>query len=196
MIKSPARRWRSLHRALADPLRIRLLELLAGQPRSAKELADLVELPADRLYHHLAQLEDGGLIKVAEYRKLQRGKVERIYAPAVIEPPREEASAVELAQFLSAMLEATRADISSAAIGREAGERREIELMRSVVRLNEQHLAELRTRLAELIVQASDHPDDDGTFTTVLWTVVDRQHRGPCRPDPAPSALGERRGWR
>lgn len=173
-----------MHRALADPLRIRLFELLAGKPRSAKELAELVELPADRLYHHLAQLEDGGLIEVAEYRKLRRGKVERVYAPAASEAPGDEASPVELAQFLGAMLEATRADISSAAMAREAGERREIELMRSVVCLNEQHLAELRARLAELIVQANDHPDDDGTFATVLWSVVDRQHRGSCLPSP------------
>ena len=167
-----------MHRALADPLRIRLFELLSGQPRSAKELAELVKMPADRLYHHLAQLEEGGLIEVAEYRKLRGGKVERVYAPAASEPPGEQASPVDVAQFLGSMLEATRADINAAAMAKEAGERREMGLMRSTVRLNGEHLAELRARLEELLVSANDHPDDDGVFTTVVWSLIDRQDRG------------------
>ena len=69
---------RSVHRALADPLRIRLLECLWGQPQSAKELAEWAGLPPDRLYYHLAQLEQAGLIEIAEYRRLQGGKVERV----------------------------------------------------------------------------------------------------------------------
>ena len=180
MSKRQTQSLRSVHRALADPLRIRLFELLAGMPRSAKELAELVEMPADRLYHHLAQLEEGGLIEVAEYRKLRGGKVERVYAPTASEPPGEEASPAELAQFLGSMLEATRADINAAAMAKEAGERREIGLFRTTVRLNDQHLAELRAHLEELLVSANDHPDDDGVFTTVVWSVIDRQDRATC----------------
>ena len=52
-----------MHKALADPLRIRLLELVAEAPRSARELADCAGLPADRLYYHLAQLEQAKLIQ-------------------------------------------------------------------------------------------------------------------------------------
>ena len=42
------------------------------RPRSARELADCAGLPADRLYYHLGQLEQAGLIEVAEYRRLPR----------------------------------------------------------------------------------------------------------------------------
>jgi len=36
---------------------------------------------------------------------------------------------------------------------------------------------ELRSAIEELIEAAREHPDDDGVWTTVLWTVVDREDR-------------------
>src|SRR6516164_84566 len=105
---------RSMHRALADPRRIQLLECLWARPQTAKELAASAGLPPDRLYYHLAQLEQARLIEVAEYRRLPGGKVERVYQPASVEPPGDEATPLEFAEFLGVMLEATRADISAA----------------------------------------------------------------------------------
>ena len=81
--------WRSVHRALADPLRIRLLEAMWFGPRSAKELAEAVGLPPDRLYYHLRQLEQAAVIEVSGYRPLPGGKVERLYQRAEAEPPAE-----------------------------------------------------------------------------------------------------------
>ncbi len=75
----PAGAWRSVHRALGDPLRIRLFEALWQGPRSAKELSAEVGLPPDRLYYHLRQLQRAGIVEVAEYRPLPGGKVERVY---------------------------------------------------------------------------------------------------------------------
>lgn len=118
-----------------------------------------------------------GLIEVAEYRKLGGGKVERVYAPSAVEPPGEDASPAEVARFLAAMLELTRTDINAATMAKEGGERREIALGCSVVRLNLGHVAELRTRLEELVASAREHPDEDGVFTTVLWSIVDHEDR-------------------
>lgn len=179
MTDHPSPRLRAVHRALADPLRIRLLELVAAQPRSARELAELTGRPPNRLYHHLARLEEGGLIEVTEYRRMPGGRVERVYAPAAAEPPGDAASPAETAQFLSAVLEATRADITAASQAQEAGEHREIALTRSVIRVSERHLAELNARVGELIQDAQDHPDDAGVWTTVVWTAVDREDRRP-----------------
>ena len=137
---------RSVHRALTDPMRIQLLECLWGRPQSAKELAAWAGLPPDRLYYHLAQLEQAGLIEIAEYRRLPGGKVERVYRPTPIEPPDDEATPLEYAEFLGAMLEATRADITAASIAKEAGERREITLLRTTVRLSEAALVDLQDR--------------------------------------------------
>jgi DNA-binding transcriptional ArsR family regulator len=169
---------RSVHRALADPVRIRLLECLWGGPQSAKELAEWVGIAPDRLYYHLAQLEQARLIEIAEYRRLPGGKVERVYRPTPIEPPGDEATPLEYAEFLGAMLEATRADITAASIAKEAGERREITLMRATVRLSEAELVTLRERLLELVRQVQEQPDDKGIWTRVVVTLVDLQDRG------------------
>jgi DNA-binding transcriptional ArsR family regulator len=178
---------RSVHRALADPLRIRVLECLWGRPQSAKELAKWAGLAPDRLYYHLTQLEQAGLIEIAEYRRLPGGKVERVYRPTPIEPPGDAATPLEHAAFLGAMLEATRADITAASIAKEAGERREITLLRTTVRLSEADLVTLRARLLELVRQVQEPPDDQGTWTRIVVTLVDLQDRGQPsnKGDPA-----------
>jgi DNA-binding transcriptional ArsR family regulator len=170
-------RLTAVHRALADPLRIRLYELLVLRPQSAKELADRLEVRPDRLYHHLDQLEQGGLIEIADYRRLPRGKVERVYAPTLVEPPDDDATPADVALLLGAALETTRADVNAATLAQEAGEDRRISLSRTVVRLNEQHLADLNGVIEHLLATAREHPDDDGVWTTVLWTTIDRQDR-------------------
>jgi DNA-binding transcriptional ArsR family regulator len=179
MIKRQYPGLRSPHRALADPLRIRLLEALWGRPQSAKELAEWAGIPPDRLYYHLAQLEQAGLIEIAEYRPLPGGKVERVYRPTVVEPPGDVATPEELSRFLSAALEATRADIASAGVAKEAGEQREISLTRTTVRLSEAEFVTLRDRLLELVQAAQDKSDNEGIWTRVVITLVDLQDRAP-----------------
>ncbi|MFJ3235970.1 ArsR/SmtB family transcription factor [Streptomyces sp. NPDC086787] len=169
-------RWRGVHKALADPLRIRLLEALWETPQSARELADRADLPADRLYYHLGQLEQSGLIEIAEYRPLARGKVERVYAPAVTEPPSDAASPEEMAEFLGSMLDATRADISAAYRSKQAGGRREVDLRRGALRLTDEALAELREYIARLASQFGDR-DTPGVWTRVVVALVDLQDR-------------------
>lgn len=188
----PSPRLRAVHKALADPLRIRLFELLAGHPRSAKELAGLVGMRPDRLYHHLTQLEEAKLIEIAEYRRLPGGKVERVYAPADVEPAGDDATPADIARLLSAALETARADVNAAALAKEAGEHRWIGLGRTVVRLNEEHLVQLKAAFERLLGDAHGHPDDDGVPSTVLWTVVDREDRRAPRRAGAPGHDGPR----
>lgn len=186
MANQPSPRLRAVHRALADPLRIRLFELLVARPRSAKELAGLVGMRPDRLYHHLTQLEEAKLIEIAEYRRLPGGKVERVYAPADVEPPGDYATPADVALLLNSALETTRADVNAAAQAQEAGEDRRIGLGRTVVRLNEQHLGQLKAAFERLLATAHDHPDDDGVPATVLWTAIDRADRRAQRQAGAP----------
>jgi len=63
-------------RALAHPLRLRILELFAEAPRTTKQVAELLGQPPTRLYHHVAALERVGLLKLKETRK-NRGTVEK-----------------------------------------------------------------------------------------------------------------------
>jgi DNA-binding transcriptional ArsR family regulator len=179
-------RLKAVHRALADPLRIRLYELLTGRPQSAKELAGHVGMRPDRLYHHLGQLEEGKLIEVAEYRRLPGGKVERIYAPASTEPTTAEPTPADIALLLGAALETTRADVNAATLAQEAGEDRQVGLGRTVARLSQRHLDELKATLERLFAAAGDEPDDDGVWTTLLWVAVDREDRHERQQPPGP----------
>jgi DNA-binding transcriptional ArsR family regulator len=55
-------------RVIADPVRLRLLELLRQQPRTVTELAELLDVPRTRLYYHVRLLEEHGLITVDDTR--------------------------------------------------------------------------------------------------------------------------------
>ena len=184
---APRKSWHGVHKALADPLRIRLWEWLAEAPRSARQLADCAGLPADRLYYHLGQLEQAGLIEVAEYRPLARGKVERVYAPAQTEPPGDDADPEETAAFLGSVLEATAMDITAAYRARQAGSRREVDLHRGALRLTDEALAELRSHLEQLAARFAD-PAADGTWTRVVLALVDLQDRPDADPPPGSPA--------
>ena len=184
---APRKSWHGVHKALADPLRIRLWEWLAEAPRSARQLADCAGLPADRLYYHLGQLEQAGLIEVAEYRPLARGKVERVYATAHAEPPGDDADPEETAAFLGSMLQATAMDITVAYQARRAGGRREVDLHRGALRLTDEALAELRGHVEQLAARFTD-PGADGTWTRFVMTLVDLQDRPEADPPPGSPA--------
>ncbi|HEU0163766.1 MAG TPA: helix-turn-helix domain-containing protein [Thermomicrobiales bacterium] len=55
-------------RLIADPLRLRLLELLRAQPRTVTELADLLDVQRTKLYYHVKLLEAHDLIAVDRTR--------------------------------------------------------------------------------------------------------------------------------
>ncbi|MFN0179997.1 MAG: helix-turn-helix domain-containing protein [Gemmatimonadales bacterium] len=63
-------------RALADPLRLRLVEALIGPDKSVAELAKAAKVPMTRLYHHIDLLLEAGLIEVT-HRIRRRGAEER-----------------------------------------------------------------------------------------------------------------------
>ena len=67
-------------KALADPLRQRLLQALAV-PGTAKAAAERLGEPLTKLYHHLDQLLDAGLIVVVGEER-RRAVLERTFATA------------------------------------------------------------------------------------------------------------------
>lgn len=184
------RPFRSIHRVLADPLRLRLLDGLWAEPRSAKELAAWIGIPADRLYYHLHRMERAGLVQVIRYRDLPAGKVEKVYGIASVEPPGDDATPEEMAEFLGQALQATRADINLAYQAKARGADRQVMLHRGGARLSLEQFSELKARLLEVIRAAVENSDPNGVPTGVLVTLVDLQDRnGPS--DQAEGELGE-----
>ena len=65
-------------KALADPLRIRVLEGFVDQSRTTKQVASLLGEKTTKLYHHVDALEKAGLIELKETRP-NRGTLEKYY---------------------------------------------------------------------------------------------------------------------
>jgi DNA-binding transcriptional ArsR family regulator len=65
-------------RAMADPFRVQLIQLLRDQARSTQELAEQLSVPKGTVGHHLKVLESAGLIRVVRTRKV-RALTEKFY---------------------------------------------------------------------------------------------------------------------
>jgi DNA-binding transcriptional ArsR family regulator len=65
-------------KAMADPLRSQLIQLLRDRARSTQEIAEELGLPKGTVGHHLKVLESAGLIRVVRTRKV-RAMTEKFY---------------------------------------------------------------------------------------------------------------------
>jgi DNA-binding transcriptional ArsR family regulator len=65
-------------RAMADPFRVQLIQLLRDRARSTQELAEQLSMPKGTVGHHLKVLEAAGLIRVVRTRKV-RALTEKFY---------------------------------------------------------------------------------------------------------------------
>lgn len=65
-------------KAMADPLRVQLIQLMRNRARSTRELAEEVSAPKGTVGHHLKVLESAGLIRVVRTRKV-RAVTEKFY---------------------------------------------------------------------------------------------------------------------
>jgi DNA-binding transcriptional ArsR family regulator len=65
-------------KVVADPLRLKILELLRGAPHTVKQLGAALRTPLKKLYYHVNLLEEHGLIRVASTRVVS-GIIEKQY---------------------------------------------------------------------------------------------------------------------
>ncbi len=65
-------------RAITDPLRTRILNIVQLRPATAKQIADRLEASPGSIGHHLHVLEEAGLVQVSA-RRLVRGIVANYY---------------------------------------------------------------------------------------------------------------------
>jgi DNA-binding transcriptional ArsR family regulator len=65
-------------RAMADPFRTQLIQLLRDRARSTQEIAQELAVPKGTVGHHLKVLEKAGLIRVVRTRKV-RAVTEKFY---------------------------------------------------------------------------------------------------------------------
>jgi DNA-binding transcriptional ArsR family regulator len=65
-------------RAIADPLRLRIVDQLARQAMTATQLGEALNLPANKVHYHVRELERVGLVKLVETRE-KGGILEKYY---------------------------------------------------------------------------------------------------------------------
>ncbi len=70
-------------KVLADPLRLQIIELMTPTSRTVKQIAADLRLPPTKLYYHIKQLEERGLIRVTDTR-IVSGILEKQYQAAAL----------------------------------------------------------------------------------------------------------------
>jgi DNA-binding transcriptional ArsR family regulator len=105
-------------RVLADPLRLQIIELLTPAPRTVKQIAADLKLHATKLYYHIKQLEERGLIRVVDTR-IVSGILEKHYQAVALSyrvdkslfSPKSPAGQESLDVMLNGLFEDTKDDI-------------------------------------------------------------------------------------
>jgi DNA-binding transcriptional ArsR family regulator len=179
-------------RAIAHPLRLRILESFAEGPRTTKQVAELLGEPPTRLYHHVAALERAGLLKLKETRK-NRGTVEKWFesiartmsgattAQVAARGGKNSAAATVRRNLARAVLEQSRQEVLTA-MSTPDGEKPLLVRLVMVAPLARE--LELRKRLRDFVKQLQ------GEFHCAETEVPDESYErwamtltfSPCRP--------------
>lgn len=144
-------------RALAHPLRLRMLELFAEGPRTTKQVAQQLGEPPTKLYHHANALERAGLLRLSKTRQ-NRGAVEKWYEAASDmisgrQPSRSRPMRQAIRGLATVALEQTRREVELA-LRRPPGGRPLV--MRLTAVGNEHRIAHIRKRLLQVVKEMRD----------------------------------------
>lgn len=163
-------------RALAHPLRMRILRLCLHESITNKQIADQLELdPATALYH-VRQLTKNGFLEAEPARTGKRGALEKPYRATdkswllSIPRPNDRLSAV------LAGIDAARDEIVA------AGPESLITNTRLGLRLNQADIDELTQRIQALVLEYSQRaPDPDGSRVGLITML---HHLKISEPEP------------
>lgn len=152
-------------RAIADPLRVQIMELLEGQKLTVKQVAEKLGLAPSKLYYHFGALEKLGLIEVAETRMVANMLEKKFKAAAEaleVDPSlfkfSKEGDNEPINILLASTIDATREDLFRSLQARQfqleqgADEQpRRLIINRVVSRVSEERVGEFQDRLVKLI---------------------------------------------
>jgi DNA-binding transcriptional ArsR family regulator len=152
-------------RAMADPFRVQLVQLLRDKARSTQEISAELSIPKGTVGHHLKVLESAGLIRVVRTRKVRAvtekfyGRTARLFLYQTEDPADGRAiSAVTLRQA------ANEVDLAPLVAG--------FGLVRA--RLSEKEIDRFERRLKKLMddFRAADKPGGlPSSLTAGIWAV-------------------------
>lgn len=152
-------------RAIADPLRVQIMELLESQSLTVKQVAEKLGLAPSKLYYHFGALEKLGFIEVAETRMVAN-MLEKTYKSAAhvldVDPAlftfNKAGDNEPINILLSSTIDATREDLIRSMQARQfqleqgAEEKpRRVIVNRVVSSTSEKRIEEFQDRLLKLI---------------------------------------------
>ena len=164
-------------KVLADPLRLRILELFHTS-RTVKQVAADLDMPATKLYYHVNQLEQRGLIRMVDTR-IVSGIIEKHYQIAarrfhikrdLLSPGTTESEgSLELT-----LLDGAKAEIIEsvqAGVIDLAGEQPSMgmEISQATFRLPRERAEEFRQRLQALVKEFGDEDDEAENLPTQVY---------------------------
>jgi DNA-binding transcriptional ArsR family regulator len=153
-------------RALAHPLRLRILRLTLDQAYTNKELADRLDEDPGTVLHHVRTLTRHGFLRAEPVRTGKRGALERPYRST------GKSWQIRLApdpDHTASVLEAVRDEML------EAGPDAMITTVRLGVRLTPRDLARLRRRIHALTDDFAERDDPAGDPVGILALVHRRR---------------------
>jgi DNA-binding transcriptional ArsR family regulator len=152
-------------RAVSDPMRIQIVELLSTQNLTVKQVAEKLGLAPSKLYYHFGALEKLGMIEVAETRMVSN-MVEKVYQSNAdqldVDPSllrfSKEGDNESFNILISSTIDATREDIIRSLQARQfqldqgaTEQSRRFIINRVVSQIPEERVAEFQERLVQLI---------------------------------------------
>ena len=157
-------------KALAHPLRLRILRLCLDEELTNKEIAERLEKDPATVLHHVRMLVDNGFLAAGEPRRGKRNSRERPYAAT------RKSWILDFGEDISIDVAAAEA---FAAEFRAAGAGASVTWSRLGVRLNEGDRAELVKRIDDLVADF-ERRDDPAGEPLSLYLAVHR--RGSATP--------------
>jgi DNA-binding transcriptional ArsR family regulator len=159
-------------RAVSDPLRVQIVELLA-EDLTVKQVAEKLGLAPSKLYYHFTTLEKLGLIEVAETRMVSN-MVEKVYRSSAdlvdVDPAlfkfAKEGSNESINMVINSTIDATRDDIIRSLQARQFQLEQGVEeqprrfiINRLISRISEQRVGEFQDRLVQLLQEFESEND-------------------------------------
>lgn len=149
-------------RALAHPLRLRIIRLALDQPLTISELGELLGTDKATVLYHVRTLLREGFLAEEPPRRSAAGRTEKPYRST------DKSLAITLTdvpEFPMAVLDAFRAEVAGHRDPSPA-------IVRRPLRLNDASRAEFVARLRALVDEYDARPDSDGRPVNVLAVAV------------------------
>jgi predicted ArsR family transcriptional regulator len=158
-------------KAMAHPLRLRILRLCLHEALTNKQIADHLQMNPATVLHHVRLLAETGFLEVDEVRSGARGALEKPYRATgkswTLSVSREEDLIARLV-----VVDALRGELD------EAGPDDMLVLARMGLKLSQAAIAELEDRLEAIIRELSETDDDPDGDTYGFFVALHR------RPSP------------